>query len=66
MKKLCLFGLLLLAAATSWAKGLSFAEEMHGYAYYQGEYRKIDVYLSITINDIDAWRSNQNYPSPAP
>ncbi len=63
MKKLCLFCLLLLTAAASWAKGLSFVEEMHGYAYYQGEYRRIDVYLSIRINDIDAWRSNQNYPS---
>lgn len=56
----CLLILVLLSAAAC-ARGISFSEEMHGYAYYQGEYRKADVYFKITINDIDAWRGNQNY-----
>lgn len=56
-----LLGLLLLLPNLLWARGLSFKEEMHGYAYYQSEFRTADVYLSITIKDIDAWRSNQSY-----
>lgn len=61
MKKyLLLIGVLLLPALV-WARGLSFTEEMHGYAYYQGEYRNVSVHFKIVINDIDAWRANQNY-----
>ncbi|SHH22705.1 hypothetical protein [Massilia sp. CF038] len=61
MKKyLLMIGILLLPALV-WARGLSFTEEMHGYAYYQGEYRNVSVHFKIVINDIDAWRANQNY-----
>ncbi len=59
MKKLLL--LILLLPCLAWAKGISFTEEMHGYAYYQGEYRNVSVYFKVVINDIDAWRANQNY-----
>lgn len=61
MKKyLLLIGILLLPALV-WARGLAFTEEMHGYAWYQGEYRNVSVHFKIVINDIDAWRANQNY-----
>ncbi|UUZ50368.1 hypothetical protein LP420_10995 [Massilia sp. B-10] len=61
MKKfLLLIGILLLPALV-WARGLAFTEEMHGYTYYQGEYRNVSVHFKIVINDIDAWRANQNY-----
>jgi hypothetical protein len=53
--------LLILAPAWAQARGLSFSEQMAGYAYYQGEYRSASVNLQVVINDIDAWRSNANY-----
>jgi len=60
MKKyLLLIGILLLPALV-WARGLAFTEEMHGYAWYQGEYRNVSVHFKIVITDIDAWRANQN------
>lgn len=59
MKKLLL--LILLLPSLVWARGIAFTEEMHGYAYYQGEYRNVSVYFKVVINDIDAWRANQNY-----
>jgi len=55
-----LFLWLLLLPFSLWARGLSFSEEMHGYAYYQGEFRNASVYLKVVINDIDAWRANPN------
>lgn len=61
MRKLFLLCWILLLPCLGWAKGISFAEEMHGYAYYQGEYRSVSVYFKVVINDIDAWRANQNY-----
>lgn len=61
MKKLLLLIGILLLPCLVWAKGISFTEEMHGYAYYQGEYRNVSVYFNVVINDIDAWRANQNY-----
>lgn len=61
MKALVLF--LLLLPCTVLARGLTFNEEMHGYAYWQGEFRALDVYLDIRINDIDQWRWNANYPA---
>lgn len=60
MKRIVLLWLLLLPCFV-WARGLSFSEEMHGYAYYQGEFRNAAVYLRVVINDIDAWRTNPNY-----
>ncbi|HYD79939.1 MAG TPA: hypothetical protein VEC06_09020 [Paucimonas sp.] len=59
-KILVLLGILLLPALAC-ARGLSFSEEMHGYAYYHGEYRYAHAYFRVVINDIDAWRGNQNY-----
>lgn len=53
--------LLLLLPCTLWARGISFSEEMHGYAYYQGEFRSASVYLRVVVNDIDAWRANPGY-----
>src|SRR5438128_1774000 len=61
MKALALF--LLLLPCTVLGRGLSFTEEMHGYAYWQGEFRYMDVYLNVVINDIDQWRWNANYPA---
>jgi hypothetical protein len=60
-----LLGLTLLLALTligpASARGLSFSEEMHGYAYYQGEFRHAHVFLHVVVVDIDAWRSNPSY-----
>ncbi len=61
MKKLTLLFAILLLPCLVWAKGLSFTEDMHGYAWYQGEYRNVSVSFKVVINDIDAWRANQNY-----
>lgn len=61
MKRFLVLIAMLVLPVLSWARGLSFTEEMHGYAYYQGEYRNVSVYFDIVINDIDAWRSNQHY-----
>ena len=61
MKKYLLLIAILLLPALVWARGLAFTEEMHGYAWYQGEYRNVSVHFKIVINDIDAWRANQNY-----
>jgi hypothetical protein len=61
MKKFLLMIGILLLPSLVWARGLAFTEEMHGYAYYQGEYRNVSVYFKVVINDIDAWRANQNY-----
>ena len=47
------------------AKGLSFAEELHGYAYYMGEHRHVSVYLNVVIKDVDAWQADQNFPGQA-
>ncbi len=60
MRKLLLL-LCLILPCLAGARGLSFNEEMHGTAYYQGEYRHVSVVFKIVINDIDAWRANQNY-----
>ncbi|QNA89736.1 hypothetical protein G4G28_16900 [Massilia sp. Dwa41.01b] len=61
MKRLLILVAMLVLPVLAWARGLSFTEEMHGYAYHGGEYRKVSVYFDIVIKDIDAWRSNQNY-----
>ena len=61
MKAFALF--LLLLPCTVLARGLSFTEEMHGYAYWQGEFKYMDVYLNVVINDVDQWRWNANYPA---
>jgi hypothetical protein len=53
--------LFLLLPCLVWARGLSFSEEMHGYAWYGGQYRNVSVYLKITIADIDAWRRDPGY-----
>lgn len=45
------------------ARGLAFAEEMHGYAYLQGEFMRVDVYFNATIGDIDAWKSDAQHPA---
>lgn len=63
MKRLLVLIAMLVLPVLSWARGLSFTEEMHGYAWHQGEYRKVSVFFNVVINDIDAWRSNQNYPA---
>ena len=61
MKAFALF--LLLLPCTVLGRGLSFAEEMHGYAYWQGEFRYMDVYLNVVINDVDRWRWDANTPA---
>ena len=61
MKKLLLLIGILLLPCLVWAKGISFTEEMHGYGYYQGEYRNVSVYFKVVVTDIGAWRANQNY-----
>jgi hypothetical protein len=61
MRKYLLLFAILLLPALGWARGLAFTEEMHGYTWYQGEYRNVSVHFKIVINDIDAWRANQNY-----
>lgn len=61
MKKNLLLIWILMLPCLAWARGLSFTEEMHGYAFYQGEYRNVSVYFKVVINDIDAWRANPNY-----
>ncbi len=61
MKRLIAFLLLcVMAVAAHAARGLSFAEEMRGYAYVDGEFRNASVQLKVVINDIDAWRVNPN------
>lgn len=60
MKKYLLLIAVALLPALVWARGLAFTEEMHGYAWYQGEYRNVSVHFKIVITDIDAWRANQN------
>ena len=57
MKKTLLVWILLLPCL-AWARGLSFTEDMHGYAWYQGEYRNVSVHFNVVIADIDAWRAN--------
>ncbi|MGO4377156.1 hypothetical protein [Pseudoduganella sp. RAF53_2] len=62
MRKFLLALLLcLMLPCLAWARGISFSEEMHGYAWYGGEYRLAHVYLNVRIGDIDAWRSNPNH-----
>jgi hypothetical protein len=61
MKKNLLLIWILMLPCLAWARGLSFTEEIHGYAFYQGEYRNVSVYFKVVINDIDAWRANPNY-----
>lgn len=63
MKKLLALLCLTLLAATASARGLKFAEEMHGYAYWEGEYRNASVALKVTIHDIDAWSVDPNHPA---
>jgi hypothetical protein len=53
-----LFVLLTLLATSAAARGLSFSEEMHGYGYWNSEFRDTSFYLDIRIADIDAWRVN--------
>jgi len=62
MKRIVVLVLLFVSIGAT-ARGLSFSEEMHGYAYYQSEFRDTDVYLYITVGNIDAWRADQNYPA---
>ena len=67
MKRLLALVLLALLALTSTAasaaRGLKFAEEMRGYAYWDGEYRNASVSLKVTIQDIDKWSVDPNYPA---
>jgi hypothetical protein len=60
MRSLLVLVLLTLAGAAA-ARGLNFSEEMHGYSYWDGEFRQTSVYLDVRIPDIDAWRSNPNH-----
>lgn len=60
MRILCFFLLIVLASIAS-ARGLNFSEEMHGYVYWNSEFRPASVYLDVMINDIDAWRVNPNH-----
>ncbi|MCE3607140.1 hypothetical protein LXA47_26585 [Massilia sp. P8910] len=59
-KLLLLTGLGLLPVL-GWARGIAFSEEMHGYAYHQGEYRSVSVYFKVVIDDVDAWRANPQH-----
>jgi hypothetical protein len=60
LHKLLLAALMLLPCL-GWARGIAFSEEMHGYAYHQGEYRSVSVYFKVVIDDIDAWRANPQH-----
>ncbi|HEX5688233.1 MAG TPA: hypothetical protein VFY73_29795 [Ideonella sp.] len=60
---LMLLTLLALASGAASARGIKFAEVMRGYAYWEGEYRNASVQLNVTIQDIDAWSTNLNYPA---
>lgn len=51
-----LLTMLLFVSGTAAARGLNFSEEMHGYAYWDGEFRAASCYLDVRIPDIDAWR----------
>lgn len=55
-----LFGLFAMVSPPALARGLAFTEQMHGYAYVQGEFRNVAVYFNVVIGDIDAWRVNPN------
>lgn len=55
--------LLVLLPSIAFGRGLAFSEEMHGYGYWQSEFRHFDVYLDITIADIDTWRYDANHPA---
>jgi hypothetical protein len=57
------FLLLACAAAAVSARGLDFSEEMHGYAYWNGEFRDASFYLDVDIADIDAWRASATHPA---
>lgn len=63
MKELLALLCLTLLTVTASARGLMFAEEMHGYAYWEGEYRNASVTLQVTIHDIDAWSVDPNHPA---
>jgi hypothetical protein len=66
MNRLIAFAMLALLALVSTAagaRGIKFAEEMRGYAYWDGEFRNASVQLKVTIQDIDAWSANLNYPA---
>lgn len=56
-----LLATLVLLPCLGWARGIAFSEEMHGYAYHQGEYRNVSVYFKVVIDDIDAWRANPQH-----
>ncbi len=45
------------------ARGLDFAEEMHGYGYWNAEFRDVSFYLDVQIPDIDAWRASAAHPA---
>jgi hypothetical protein len=60
MRSLAFLVLLLLSLGVS-ARGLNFAEEMHGYAYWNSEFRPTSVYLKVVIDDIDAWRASSSH-----
>ena len=61
MARLVALLLLLAVPGLSHARGLSFDEEMHGNAYYAGEFRLADVYFHAVIGDIDAWVADPEY-----
>lgn len=63
MKRLIALLCLVLLTSTASARGLKFAEEMHGYAFWEGEFRDASVSLSVTIHDIDAWSVDPNHPA---
>ncbi|QSX77494.1 hypothetical protein [Agrilutibacter solisilvae] len=52
---------ILLLPGIAFGRGIAFSEEMHGYAFFKGEFRDVDVYLDVTVQDIDAWRSNPQH-----
>ncbi|NHZ90686.1 hypothetical protein F2P45_16900 [Massilia sp. CCM 8733] len=56
-----LLALLVLLPCLGWARGIAFSEDMHGYAYHQGQYRAASVYFKVVIDDIDAWRANPQH-----
>lgn len=65
MRRLPGYLLLLLALASlpfgAVGRGLRFAEEMQGYAWFDGEHRGAQVALEVVIDDIDAWRANPGH-----
>lgn len=63
MNRILMLLWLALLPVLSWANGLKFSEEMHGYTYFRGEYRQVHVYFNVVINNVDAWRADQNYPA---